>query len=153
VRPVQEKRINIIQARLMDYGNLNTFAIAQQKMRYLGARQAAIAQNIANADTPDYIPRDIKRPDFSKDLAAQNGALSLSVTHSSHMQPKNGSASGLKPIHPRYTFETNPNGNKVAIDEEVQKMAFNQSEYQQTTLIYRKTVEMLRTAIGRTGGA
>jgi flagellar basal body rod protein FlgB len=41
----------------------------------------------------------------------------------------------------------------VSIEEEVQKMSFNQADYQQTTLMYRKTVDMFKTAIGRTGGA
>lgn len=136
----------------MNFSDIPVFSLMQEKMRYLGARQAAIAQNIANVDTPDYAPRDIKKPDFNKQLSSTMGAMQMTQTHAGHMQGKKGAQGPFKTYSPTYTYETNPNGNKVSIEEEIQKMSFNQADYQQTTLMYRKTVDMFKTAIGRTGG-
>ena len=43
----------------MDLGKLDIFKMASQKMGWLTERQVVLANNIANADTPNYILRAI----------------------------------------------------------------------------------------------
>jgi flagellar basal-body rod protein FlgB len=137
----------------MDFGQVPIFSLMSQKMQYHSARQALIAQNIANVDTPDYVPMDIKKPDFKRNLAMAAGTVPMAKTQAGHLDGKSGGAGAFKTISQKNTFETNPNQNTISVEEEVQKMSFNQADYQQTVLMYRKTIEMFKTAIGRTGGA
>ncbi|WP_420890953.1 hypothetical protein [Methylobacterium indicum] len=46
-------------------------------------------------------------------------------------------------------FEMMPSGNAVSLEEEMLKAADNQSDYQLASLLYRKSLQTLRTAVGR----
>lgn len=48
-------------------------------------------------------------------------------------------------------FETRPSGNAVTLDDEMLKVADNQSEYQLATTLYQKSLAMLRSAAGVRG--
>ena len=51
----------------MDLTRSPTIALAERRIAWLEERQRVLAQNIANADTPGYQPRDLG--DFSNVLA------------------------------------------------------------------------------------
>jgi flagellar basal-body rod protein FlgB len=57
-----------------------------QALQLRSERQRLIASNIANADTPGYIARDM---DFAKTLKAATGALpaagALATSHAAHL--------------------------------------------------------------------
>ena len=57
----------------MDISGIPLFAMLRQRLGYLGERQRVIAQNVANADTPGYAPRDLKAFAFSAQLQSQAG--------------------------------------------------------------------------------
>lgn len=135
----------------MDYGSLPLMKMMQNHMRYSGQRQAVIAQNIANADTPDYRAQDVKAPDFGA-MAAAGGKLPLARTDPAHMTGGNAGGGAFRTFARAHTFETTPTGNNVAIDEEVQRMSLNQSDYQRTAALYRKTIDLFKTAVGRPSG-
>lgn len=142
----------------MDFNNLALFQVMKAKMGYLSQRQAVLAQNIANADTPNYRAQDIEQPDFRKVLGGmspaqklQTGQLRMAHTNTGHMSMGNV-AMQFNTIERRNTYELNPNGNNVTIEEEMMKVAENQQEYQKVTSVYAKTVELFKTAIGRPGG-
>ena len=44
----------------MDLQNLTLFQMSEEKMRWLAQRQSVLSENIANANTPDYMPSDLK---------------------------------------------------------------------------------------------
>ena len=52
----------------MDLSKFPVFRMMSGKMRWLSSRQSVLSQNIANADTPNYVPRDIKAPNFKEIL-------------------------------------------------------------------------------------
>lgn len=52
------------------YQNLEIFRTAISLAQHAGTRQAVISQNIANADTPDYLARQVG--DFAN-FASQSG--------------------------------------------------------------------------------
>ncbi len=110
-------------------------------MAYHSAQQAQLALNISNADTPDYKAKDVVAPDFKK--MAFGGVAS------------GGAAQKLPPlaiVTRNSTFERNPSGNNVSIEEEMAKAADNQQEYQKVLNLYRKTVDMFKIAIGKNSG-
>ena len=51
-----------------DLNNLKLFQMALTKMDWASARQKVLAQNVANADTPDYKEKDLKALNFKSVL-------------------------------------------------------------------------------------
>ncbi len=107
-------------------------------------RQRVIASNIANADTPGYVGRDIN---FKEAMNAAMGGSSLSLspsapsggspdgtTHSRHiaMQSSTGSLGGTTRLD--YTVQTQPamDGNSVDLDRERANFVDNSVRYEAT---------------------
>lgn len=136
----------------MNFNAIPLMQVIQGKMGYMSQRHATLAQNVANADTPGYRARDVAAPDFRRQVAQATSQLPMARTKPGHLQPMTGSKGIYKEYERKLTSETNPNANNVAIEEEMQKLSINQAEYQQATALYRKTVAMFNTAVGRPGG-
>lgn len=124
------------------------------KLGYLSARQEALAQNIANVDTPGYKAMDVAEPDFKRMLGSSGGGkLKMSATSPAHLgQGSGGLSSAFKMEKRKKTDELNPNDNNVVTEEEMAKIGQNQMEYQKVLNMYGKTVAMFKTAIGNPGG-
>jgi flagellar basal-body rod protein FlgB len=140
----------------MNYLSLPMFQVMKAKMAYHSQRQAVLAQNVANADTPGYRAMDVQKPDFAK-MASQMGVgpnpnLRMAITDSKHIALSGGVSGAFKASERNDTYELNPTGNNVSIEEEMMKVAQNQQEYQKAVSLYSKTVDLLRTAIGRPNG-
>ena len=76
----------------MDLSKIPLFAQLKGKMAWLSQRQKVLAENIANADTPGYVPRDLKPVDFSREIAAVQRKLKVASTRQGHITPKVPSA-------------------------------------------------------------
>lgn len=131
----------------MDLNSLTLFQQMEHKMNWLAARQAILSQNIANADTPGYQPRDLKAFSFDKHLELAEG-LQMVGTSPSHLT---SSGTSVTPViqKRRQVSETSPMGNKVSLEDELTKSAETGMEYQMLTNLYRKQVTMIKTALGR----
>jgi flagellar basal-body rod protein FlgB len=130
----------------MDYTSLPLFSLMKAKLNYTSERQGVLAQNVANADTPDYRAKDLKEPSFGNELAKQQGLI-MATTSPMHIMPKVQGGS-LNVINRDSTYEQSPTGNNVSIEQEMQTVAQNQADYQKTLNLYRKTVSMFKTALG-----
>ena len=79
----------------MELTNLPMFGLLRNRMNWLGQRQEVLAQNVANADTPNYSSRDLKAFDFRQVLnesrRSQSGVV-LQSTNAAHIH--DGSAGG-----------------------------------------------------------
>ncbi|NOZ67506.1 MAG: flagellar basal body rod protein FlgB [Alphaproteobacteria bacterium] len=136
----------------MDLKSISLFSSLKQKMDWLTERQKVLAQNIANANTPGYTPRDLKKISFKAhlDQTSVSGGLGLRVTEKGHI-PSGG---GQTITHRIEEMDTNfdmsaPDGNAVNLEDELIKMAETQMDYATAASLYRKHVGMLKTAIGR----
>ncbi|MDX1975855.1 MAG: flagellar basal body rod protein FlgB [Rickettsiales bacterium] len=134
----------------MDVSSLPIFGVLQNKLRYHSERQALLAQNIANADTPAYKAQDVAKPDFKKFVEGMSASkkVGMAVTSPQHMSSKTQTMEFKAEARPM-TGELNPNGNNVMLEEEMMNVATNQSEYQRALLIYRKMISMMNIAIGK----
>ncbi|WP_248285210.1 flagellar basal body protein [Alteriqipengyuania abyssalis] len=124
-------------------------------MRHLSDRQQVIAQNIANGDTPGYKARELEAPSFAGMVDA-NGAGRVArptVQISSEMRAlgaRQQSSSAI--ILDENIVETKPDGNNVTLEEQVLKLGAVQSEFTALTNLYRKQMQLLKTATGRGNG-
>lgn len=132
----------------MDLFQLKLFQRLGERMGWLNARQTVLAQNIANAYTPDFTPRDMKPMDFGQHLAASGGIAPLrtSALHLSGTMPPPGAFADARTKH---QYETTPVGNSVVLEEQMMQVTQTQSDYQLMTNLYRKHLDMIRMALGR----
>lgn len=128
----------------MDPGRFSLFRLAEQRLNWLDRRQQVLAQNIANADTPGYAPRDL-RP-FAAELA-RAGGMELIRTRPGHLGPQAGAALGARTDRQRP--EATLDGNRVALDEQLVKVSDTEIHQGLTSAIYRKYLGLFRTALGR----
>ena len=133
----------------MDLGKLSLFKIIGARMGYLGERQKVLAENVANADTPNYRPSDLKAMDFQAVLRGDQ-RIRMATTNQIHL-------AGVTPANKFMvekagfgkSYETAPNGNAVVLEEQMLKVSELQANYQLAANLYQKNLGMLRTAIGR----
>lgn len=134
----------------MDLSKIGIFRLMREKMNWHGQRQEVLSQNVANADTPGYAPRELVQFDFRKEM--RNAArMELAATSPQHMSGTIPPGGTFKEEKPRNVYETSPDGNKVVLEEQMMKLGQNAVDYQTITGIYRKQLAMLKTAIGRGG--
>ena len=122
----------------------------QTNLSYLNQRQDVLSQNIANANVPGYMAKDLKAPNFEDMLSASNSSTSsvnLALTEPGHMALN--SAGGFSVMtKSKKDGEITPTGNSVVIEDEILKMSKNGMEYEQTADTYKKMLSLLQTAIG-----
>ena len=140
----------------MDLTNLPVFGLIKQRMNWLNQRQEVIAQNVANADTPDYLAQDLKAFDF-KNVIRQNRPKSkrvvVNLTKPTHISGSRGrNDSPFREIDVRRPYESAPAGNQVILEEQMIKMNETVTNHNLITQIYRKQLAMFRTVTRRGGG-
>lgn len=134
----------------MDIKNIALFQAMGAKMSYLSTRQGVIAQNIANADTPDYRAHDLTKVDFGAVLQDITGSKKVRVerTNPNHMMP-GGNINDPRDFKSRTTYEVAPDDNSVIIEEQMIKATETTMDYNLITNLLRKNVGMIQTALGR----
>jgi len=126
----------------------------KSKLGYLSERQGILAQNVANADTPDYKAKDLAAPDFKKMVSSAGSSvqnLHMKTTNPKHLTGGGASGTSHKVTSRDKTDELNPNGNNVVIEEEMAKIGENQAEYLKVLNLYSKAISMFKSAIGSQG--
>jgi len=130
----------------MDLDKINILKAMTRRMEWLGERQRVLAENIANADTPGYKPKDLKPTTFKDMVQGNEPHMGLATTSEGHMRGAGNSA--WRPERKRGNFETAPNGNAVNLEDQMLAVAETQGDHNLMTNLYRKQVGMLRKALG-----
>jgi flagellar basal-body rod protein FlgB len=136
----------------MILGDIPIFRMMSTKMSWLGHRQRVLAQNIANSDTPGYVPSDLKPIDFKRQSGRQAFRLQLAVTNTTHIESKIQQSGFGDEKKSRTSYETSPTGNAVVLEEQMIKAADNAAAHQLVTNLYKKNVSFIKIALGRQSG-
>ncbi len=134
----------------MDLSDIPIFKMMNKRMGWLTQRQQVLAQNIANSDTPKYKPRDLKSQNFSRFLRPSVPRKQMAVTSANHISPKHKS-NDFRSEKSRENYETSLSGNSVIVEEQLMKVSETQGGYRLATNLYKKHLDMLKSAIGREG--
>jgi flagellar basal-body rod protein FlgB len=131
----------------MDLNGVPLFSLLSGRMSWLSARQSVLAENVSNADTPNYVAHDMKPMDFENMVRGQNSGTSLFTTNARHIEI---GAAGTAPFEEEEATGEGgtPSGNVVSIEQEMIKLSDTQIQYQTATNLYQKAVNMFRTALG-----
>lgn len=136
----------------MDLTKLGFFQMTKTKLDWLAQRQKVLAQNIANANTPEYRAKDLRKLDFSQQVKdIMDPQVQVAMTDPRHL-------SGTLPTRgPFYEdshgkpFEESIDGNRVVLEEQMEKVGSVKGEYTLALNLFQKNVKMLKTALGKQG--
>ncbi|MGC9418336.1 MAG: FlgB family protein [Rhodovulum sp.] len=127
------------------FDKLEIFRMAQGLAVHAGTRQAVIARNVANADTPGYRAQDIA--DFNETYRKAGDQMPLRATRAGHLSAGDTGLRAAR-IH-EDQVPSEPNGNSVSLEEEMLKAAETKSKHDQAIAVYRSSLGILRTCLGR----
>jgi flagellar basal-body rod protein FlgB len=128
----------------MDPTNIGLFALAEKRLVWTAQRQTVLAANIANANTPGFQARDVES--FAKVLSG-SGPVEPVQTQPGHM-------AGTLPTG-LASLTTNPpdaralDGNAVALDQQLTKVADTETTQSLVTSIWKEYMGMFNTALGK----
>jgi len=141
----------------MDISSIPLLAMLRGRMTYFTERQRLVAENVANASTPGYRPKDLAPfrfrmtgPGAGPGASSGPGSITvMSVTHPAHQRP-----SGPEDIAAArgYRAERSPDavttldGNQVSLEDQMLRMADSRLNYDAAIGFYQKSVSMLRMA-------
>ncbi|HVA14798.1 MAG TPA: flagellar basal body rod protein FlgB [Stellaceae bacterium] len=136
----------------MDIGRIPLFEALTKRMGWLSARQTVLAENVANANTPGYVAKDLKKLDFGallgKSPAAGSGPLQLAATEPGHITSATQSDSGQIVTVPD---DHSLDGNGVSLEAQMMKVSTNAADYALVTTLYKQNVGLIKIALGGAG--
>lgn len=128
------------------------FRFQQHALNILSRRQDVLAANIANADTPGYLARDI---DFSQQLksvmaspAAGKSSVSLSLTADRHIAAKSTNFNDDSLLY-RIPDQPSADGNSVDMDRERVNFADNALKYQSSLTFLGADIKKMMTVLSQ----
>ena len=111
------------------------FRLASDRMQWLSARQKVVAENVANADTPNYKARDISS--FEEMLRGRGGAGGLLDA---------GTPDGVRVVQDEAAGQQSIDGNTVLLEQQTIKASDISENYRMAAQLYRKGYELLTLA-------
>lgn len=129
----------------MDWSTVSPIGPIKQRLEWLGQRQQVLAGNIANADTPGYVPRDVKPLAFA-DIVRRETQVRLTATDARHLAGASQKARQFAVAEQRDTVEVTPAGNAVDLEQQMAKVNETAVSHKLTTQLYRKYLGLMRMA-------
>jgi len=132
----------------MPISNMSIFSMLRTKMQWHQERQRLLAENVANADTPKFRPRDLSalKPDPARQATA---SVTLARTTPAHLAQSAAIAGAQFQLDRRGDFEVRPTGNAVSLEDEMLKVASNAMDFQAATALYTRGLGLIKTALGK----
>lgn len=111
----------------MDMLGESWFSLAARKMDWAAARQKTIAENIANADTPGYVGRDVAS--FEDHLSSANARGAVRTEEAAN------------------SWGGSFDGNRVVLEEQMVLSRGASSDFALASRLYRKAHDMIAISI------
>ncbi len=142
----------------MSLNQIPVFHALRNNLHMLTERQKLLAENIANADTPGFTPRDVDEKNFQKALGAvvagrRGKAVAMHVSDARHFRSHGMNNANVTQvaIKDAPNSETTLNGNSVVLEEQVSSLADTRMRYNTAIGLYQKSLSLLRLAIKSPG--
>ncbi len=130
----------------MPISEIPLFSMLRTRMQWHQERQKVLAENVANADTPNFRTRDLRALDFGSQVQAA-GQVRVASTNPAHITGAAGNSAFATAGNSKY--DVKPAGNAVNLEEEMMKVASNQMDYQAAISLYSRSMGLFRTALGK----
>src|SRR5262245_57522328 len=133
----------------MTISNIPLFSMLRTRMHWHQERQRVLSENVANADTPNFHPRDLAPLTFETAAPKTTAALGMLRTDARHLVGnETGSRNGLQDDR-KVRFGVRPAGKAVGLGEQTMPVASNQMDYQAATPLYTRSLGLIKTALGK----
>lgn len=135
----------------MAINDLPILSALRTKMQWHQERQRVLAENVSNANTPNFRPTDLVEPKFDNkgaNVGGGMGSLGMMRTSATHISAIGGAPS-FRGDGGRSGFLTKPAGNAVNLEDQMLKVSANQMDYAAATSLYTRSLGLLKTAIGK----
>jgi flagellar basal-body rod protein FlgB len=121
----------------MAFGNFDTAQVLLAGMKTSAVRHKYIANNIANAETPNFTPTEVNFKDTLRATLEGRGDLALRTSHPRHLdfRKHHTDFEGL-------AFLSKNDYNKVDLDDQLSKLAENRGKYTTYARLLSKKFEM-----------
>lgn len=144
---------NFSKEILVKTSTLPLFEAIKHKLEWLSSRQTVLSKNVANADTPNYKPVDLKEANFQSVLKKTSEGTSVGAgvgfvkTSKAHINATGESRDIFRSKKDKETFQTSLDGNKVSVEEQLSKISQTKMDHQLLTSLLKKHTELMKTAI------
>jgi flagellar basal-body rod protein FlgB len=138
-------------AAAMDWSTTSPFGIIKEHLHWLDQRQQTLAHNIANADTPGYVPRDLEPLRFRDMMHRQAAPVRIATTDPGHLGDSARPAAEFVERERRDGADASPAGNAVDLEEEMAKVNETAVSHRLATQLYRKYLGLVRMAASARG--
>jgi flagellar basal-body rod protein FlgB len=128
----------------MPISQIPIFSMLRTRMQWHQERQQLLAENVSNANTPQFKPRDLAPPELNR--GQPPAAVTITRTSPSHL---GGAGATQFQLERRGDFEVRPAGNAVHLEDEMLKVAANQMDYQAATALYARGLGLIKSALGK----
>ena len=120
----------------MPISEIPLFSMLRTRMQWHQERQKVLAENVANADTPNFRTRDLRALDFGSQVQAA-GQVRVASTNPAHIT--GAAANGAFATDRNNKYDVKPAGNAVNLEDEMMKVASNQMDYQAAISLYSRS--------------
>ncbi|MEJ5021362.1 flagellar basal body rod protein FlgB [Ochrobactrum vermis] len=117
---------------------IHLFDLAARQAQWLSVRQATVAGNVANANTPDFRARDVQP--FADVL--DKTQLTMSATSPRHLEAEADGIAGAR-LRPDDITEQTHSGNTVDVEQEMMKAGEIAREYSLNTSVVKAFHRMM----------
>jgi flagellar basal-body rod protein FlgB len=118
---------------------LYLFALASQHSRWLSARQAAVAGNVANANTPGYKAQEVAPFEAAMDSVRNE----MTATNPKHMSLGETRRTSSTQTAEQPEWETMHSGNSVSLEQELIKAGEINRSYRLNTSVVKSFHRMM----------
>lgn len=125
------------------FEKIQLLQMAQSMARQAAFRQNAVAQNVANADTPGYRALDV--PSFAETYQDER-TTPMRATRAGHLGAASRVNVAMAPDPDAAAMS--PDGNSVSLEDEMVKSAEVQRSHNLALAVYRSSLDILRTSLG-----
>lgn len=135
----------------MAIADIPILSMLRTRMAWSQERQKVLAENVANADTPNFRARDLVAPKFQDPTSISPQPVpmvSLARTESGHIGGLGQSGTPFR-SESKGNYEVRPTGNSVNLEDEMMKVAANQMDYQTATAVYSRSLSLIKIALGK----
>jgi flagellar basal-body rod protein FlgB len=146
MRRINHSFIYIAQIGAMDPSRIGLFDLAEKRLAWTAQRQGVLAANIANANTPGFQARDVQS--FETILSGA-GTIGPRQTQPAHMAGTAQQALASLTTDPPRARALD--GNAVALDQQLTKVADTETTQSLVTTIWKKYMGLFSMALGKSG--
>lgn len=135
--------------------DLPLLSMLKSRLSYLSQQQRGIAVNVANSDTPGFVPHDLKAFGYTAPSRSvvPTGALPMAPVHTNaaFLQGHTNTAAKTWQSQAAPDSEARLDGNQVVVEEQMIKMSQARGEYSAAINFYEKSISLIQLALKAPG--